>query len=85
MRMSSFHAYRGGGRLERTSSHLQGWRKSGGGCNDGLHSVSMCGELLSHIFGHLDIHLWGSEKGSDVLSTIGMAGSDYWTQLRRGA
>jgi len=59
--------------------------KTGGDFDDGLHSVSMCGELLSHTFGHLDIHLWGSEKGSDVLSTIGMAGSDYWTQLRRGA
>jgi hypothetical protein len=71
MRMFSFHACRGGRRLEKLSiwSHLEktGFQKE---TSPELH---MCGEFLSHTCCHVDIHLWGNQKGSDVLSTIGKA------------
>lgn len=52
---------------------------------------SICGESLSQILYHLGLRpsrhtLLGKRKREATsLSTIGMAGSDYWTELRQAA
>jgi hypothetical protein len=81
MRMFSFHACRGGRRLEKLSiwSHLE----KTGSQKETSPELHMCGEFLSHTCCHVDIHLWGNQKGSDVLSTIGKAGNDHWAELRQ--
>lgn len=78
-------SFRGGRRLEGEKRPVT-WKM---GCPK--HRVSQhafpsstCGESLSHTSGHLDIpHT--CKKASDILSTIGMAGNDHWTELRRAA